>query len=110
MQLFDSAKRLASTATYQRSDETSLVKTSEDIPSDHVNCFERDNKADPYVDYEPLRFMDRSGALTQPKRYFRTFWRTTARRLLEDITHETSLGGQGRGHDLDWTESFPQSS
>ena len=77
------AYRLVSTATFQRKDVTSSVKSSEHIPLDIVHCFKQDSKADPLVEYEPLRLMARYGALTPPKRYFRTFWRTAARRLLE---------------------------
>ena len=74
---FLAACSCANSATRQPSDEISLS-------SAHPERLERGYNANPNIDYDPLRLMRRSDAKqAPPKRFFRTFWRAVARRLLE---------------------------
>ena len=79
----------ARSATQRGRDEARILNTFSEL----VQCLQQRNNAElstnsscsaPAINYDPLRLMNRSDAkLAPPKRYFRAFWRTAARRLLE---------------------------
>ena len=73
-------------AARQESDETSVLKTSENVSPGHVQYLDQVNEADQTIDYDPLRLIKLPLATLVPtKKFFRTFWRTTARRILEKV-------------------------
>ena len=85
---FSAAFRLVSgnEAARQESDETSVLKTSETVTPGHNQYLDQGNEADQTIDYDPLRLIKLPLAtLVPPKRFFRTFWRTAARRILEKV-------------------------